>query len=71
MQVSHPPLFKEVADEVIAHRYLGSFSPQNLSTIEWAYATAKVSQPLLFDIVAGAAMERKHKLHTQDIASTV
>jgi hypothetical protein len=49
---SHPRLFKQLADHIVAQGDLNSFKPQDISNIVWAYATAGESHPRLFKQLA-------------------
>ena len=46
---SHPQLFKQLADHIVAQGDLNGFNSQAFSTILWAYATAGKSHPRLFN----------------------
>ncbi|KAL7450816.1 hypothetical protein ACHAWC_002664 [Mediolabrus comicus] len=73
-QISHPHLFEAMGDQVVAQDHLRDFRPQALSNIVWAYATAGVSHPILFEKVTNHIVELKSLdrfTHPQDLSNIV
>ena len=59
-----------MANHIVASDRLDRFNPQALKDTVWAYATAQVSHPMLFQKVAKAAIQRKEEINnSQGVAN--
>ncbi|KAL7428052.1 hypothetical protein ACHAXM_001287, partial [Skeletonema potamos] len=81
--INHPELLEKVANHIVgldkldrigaqelSNTVLHKFDPQELKDIMWAYATAQVSHPKLFQKVAKAAMQREAEFNnSQHVAN--
>jgi hypothetical protein len=67
-QFSSSSIYK-LANHVVESDSLNKFKPQHLFNTVWAFATAQVSDPKLFEKVAKAAIQRKEEFDSQGIAN--
>ena len=54
-----------------AMRRMGSFNPQGLSTLVWAFVTVQVYHAALFKMVADAALGKLHLFNPQNLSNLV